>query len=368
MTSSLYDGRTFDVLAERLAVDCERRPVDEIGQPRQESAQPAGVVEVLHQVFAGRTHVGEHRCAAGEGVEARKVEMHAGAARHRDEMHHRVGRSAERERRRHRVVDRARIDHVANLQVLPDHLDDALAGHGRHLLVARVRCGDRRGTGQRETHGLGRAGHRRRSAHGHAMPGRARDAVFHAAPVFFRDVARAKLRPVLPSIAAAAQVLAAEVAAQHRARRNVDRRQVHRQRTHHERGCGLVATAHQHGAVGRIAAQELFGLHREQVAIEHRRRLLERLGKRDRGHLDGEPARLPDAALDFLGALPEVAVARVDVAPRVDDRDHRLADVIRARVAHLRRARTVPERTQVVDAVPAMAAQLFRLLALLAHD
>ena len=94
-------------------------------------------------------------------------------------------------------------------------------------------------------------------------------------------------------------------------------------------GRRLVAAAHQHGAVRRIRAQQLLGLHRQQVAIEHRRRLLERLGQRDRRHLDRKSARLPDAALHFLGALAEMRVARVDVAPRVDDRDHRLAEVIR---------------------------------------
>ena len=56
-------------------------------------------------------------------------------------------------------------------------------------------------------------------------------------------------------------------------------------------------------------------------------------------------------------------VARVDVAPRVDDRDDRLALVVGARVAHLRRARAMAERAHVVRAEPAMRAQFFRLLA-----
>ena len=108
-----------------------------------------------------------------------------------------------------------------------------------------------------------------------------------------------------------------------------------------KRGRRLVAPAHQHRAVGRVRAQQLLGLHRQQVAIEHRRRLLERLGQRDRRHLDRKSARLPDAALHFLGALAEVRVARIDVAPRVDDRDNGLADVFAARIAHLRGARAV---------------------------
>ena len=46
------------------------------------------------------------------------------------------------------------------------------------------------------------------------------------------------------------------------------------------------------------------------------------------GISSGKAARLPDAALHLLGALAEMRVARVDVAPRVDDRDDRLAGVV----------------------------------------
>ncbi len=134
-------------------------------------------------------------------------------------------------------------------------------------------------------------------------------------------------------------------------------------RAHDQRRRGLVAAAHQHAAVDRIGAQQLLGLHRQQVAVEHRRRLLERLGQRDRRHLDREAAGLPDAALDLLGALLEVRVAGVDVAPGVDDRDHRLAGVVAAVIAHLRGARAVAERAHVLHAVPAVAAQLLGRLA-----
>ena len=48
-----------------------------------------------------------------------------------------------------------------------------------------------------------------------------------------------------------------------------------------------------------------------------------------------KPARLPDASLDVLGAIAQVRVARVDLAPRVHDRDHGLARVVRAVEAHL---------------------------------
>src|SRR5262245_28159320 len=81
----------------------------------------------------------------------------------------------------------------------------------------------------------------------------------------------------------------------------------------------------------------------------------------------GKPRACQTPRLIPLGTLAEVAVARVDVAPGVDDRDHRLAGVVRPRIAHLRSARPVAERAQVVDAVPAVAAQFLGFLAGFGH-
>src|SRR5271166_1751554 len=58
-----------------------------------------------------------------------------------------------------------------------------------------------------------------------------------------------------------------------------------------------------------------------------------------------------------------MGVAGIDVAPGVDDRDHRLSRVVGAVIAHLRGARAMAERAQIVDPVPAMTAKVFRPLA-----
>ena len=125
-------------------------------------------------------------------------------------------------------------------------------------------------------------------------------------------------------------------------------------------GHGLVAAAEQDGAVDRVRAQRFLGLHRQQVAIEHRARLHERLAERQHRDLHREPAGLPDAALDLLGAQPEVRVARVRVAPGVEDRDDRLAGEVVGAEARLLRARAMAERAQIVRAEPAVAAQVVR--------
>ena len=148
------------------------------------------------------------------------------------------------------------------------------------------------------------------------------------------------------------------MAAHHRAGRQVDDRQVHADAAHDGGGRGLVAAAHQHRPVDRMAAQQLLGLHGEEVAVEHGRRLDEILRERHGRQFEREAAGLPDAALHVLDAGAEMDVARIDVAPRVDDGDDRLAHEIGQRVAHLQGARAVAERAQVRHAEPAVAAQL----------
>jgi len=79
---------------------------------------------------------------------------------------------------------------------------------------------------------------------------------------------------------------------------------------HDKSRVGLVAAAHQHAAVGRVGAQQFLGLHRQKIAIEHGRGLLERLGQGHGRHLDRKSSRLPNAPLDLFGALPEMGVRR----------------------------------------------------------
>ncbi len=162
---------------------------------------------------------------------------------------------------------------------------------------------------------------------------------------------------ILEGVRARAQHLPPPVAAQHGAGRQVDERQAHAERAHRETRRGLVAAAHQHGAVDGMAAQQLFGFHRQEVAVEHGRRLDHALGQRDRRQLQRKAARLEDAALDVVHALLEVRMALVGIAPRVDDGDDRFADPVGGRVAHLHHARAVAEGAEVVGCEPAGAAQ-----------
>src|SRR5262249_6858286 len=100
----------------------------------------------------------------------------------------------------------------------------------------------------------------------------------------------------------------------------------------------------------------------QKIAIEHGRRLYERLRQRHRGQLDWKAAGLQHAALDVLRPRPQVRVTGVDLAPGIDDADDGSAGPVGGVITELAQPRAVPERAQIVDAEPAVAAQIFGTL------
>jgi hypothetical protein len=70
-------GGAGDVLAERGAGHGRGVEVEQVPELGHQRAQPARVVEVGHQVRAGRADVREHRRAAGDGVEVVERQVHA---------------------------------------------------------------------------------------------------------------------------------------------------------------------------------------------------------------------------------------------------------------------------------------------------
>ena len=178
----------------------------------------------------------------------------------------------------------------------------------------------------------------------------------------------APLVPVFPGVRPRAQRLALPVAAQHRSGRQIDRGQIHAGGAEQEPRRGLVAAAHQHHAVDGMAAQELLGVHRQHVAVEHGGRLQERFRQRQRRQFQRKAAGHQHAALDVVDAALEVHVAGLRVRPGVEDRDHGAALPLLRRVAHLHGARTMAEGAQIVGGEPARAAQRFRMFLVVWHD
>src|SRR6185436_13764815 len=72
-------------------------------------------------------------------------------------------------------------------------------------------------------------------------------------------------------------------------------------------------------------------------------------------------ARLPDAALHFFGTNPEMRVARVGIAPGVEDRDDRLRGDVFGGETRLLRPRAMAEGSQIVAPEPLVAPQVLRL-------
>src|SRR5581483_2806314 len=72
----------------------------------------------------------------------------------------------------------------------------------------------------------------------------------------------------------------------------------------------------------------LLGVHGHEVAEQHAGRGEEDLAEGDRRELERQAARLPDAALDRLGDLAEVAVARVELAPGLGEPDDGAGQVL----------------------------------------
>ncbi len=204
---------------------------------------------------------------------------------------------------------------------------------------------------------------RARRAHRHAMSRTARDAILNLAPLLPAQIARTFFIPVLPDIAAAAQRLATPVALDHRPAGHVDHRDVHAERPHEQPRRGFVTAAQQHRAINRIGPQHLLRLHRQKIAVKHRRRLRQHLPRRHHRNFHRMPARLQNTPLHRIRRQPQMHVAGVQITPRVQNPDHRLAYNILTPPPRLLRPRAMAKGSQFITAIPAPGAKLFRSFA-----
>ena len=221
-----------------------------------------------------------------------------------------------------RILERRLGEDVRGLEIALDQVDDLPTRRLGQLPSARVDGRHGGAAGQRQPERLGHAGHRRRGAHRHAVPVRARHRVLNLRELLLGDAPCSQLLVVVPAVAARSELAAAPVAVQHRAAGDHDRRDVRARRAEDARGVRLVAAGEQHHAVERIRADGLLDVHRHQVAVQHRRGLHQRLAERHDGELDREAARLQHAALDGFGQPAQVDVAVDELRPRVADPDH----------------------------------------------
>ncbi len=349
--------RTGDVFSECSAGHRHRVQMQVLLHAHHQRGQSPGIVEILHEVRrAARLDVGDDRHLAAGPLEVVQPDGDPGTPSLGDQMNDGIGGAADG----HRDVDGvleglARLD-PCRRQILPDHLHDAPAGIRAHADVVGIR--GRNGGRPRQGHAerLGQAGHGARRAHGHAGAVAARQPSFDARPVLGADLANLALHPQPVGIRTRAEHLAVPIAAQHGAGRNVDGRIAGAGGAEQQGRGGLVATAHEHRAVHRVGAQQLFGIHRQHVPIEHGGRLDEYLRQRQGGQFDGKSAGLQDAALHIVHARLEMRMAGLDVRPGVHNGDDGPSQIILRGIPHLHDALAVAGGAQIVRFEPARTA------------
>ena len=257
----------------------------------------AGAMEGLAEILAGRHAVHQQRDVVADPVPVGVVELDADVARDGVDVRRAVGRGAERARRHDGVLERLARQDVGRLQVLPHHVDDALAGLVGDLAALAVRAREWR---------------RSRSATCRAP----RPCCSSTAPCPWccsgrrwarsrppsRGTARRSMRARrqllagVPDDGARARQAAGEMAVEHRPARQHDRRNVDRGRAHDHGRRGLVAAGGQHDAVEEIAVQALDQAEIGEVAVERRGRpLAGLLDRMDRETRSGMPpaSRMP---------------------------------------------------------------------------
>ena len=210
--------------------------MQQVGDLRHHRREPAGVVEVLHQVPAGGLQVDEPR--------------------RRRARARRSARVADRRRRDPRSATRWRIALVepeiaCRTRIALSNASEVSTSLGlrsrstssticRPAASARRRAGGRRPGSRRrpgsvEPERLGDARHRRGGAHGHAVAVRAGHRVLDLLELGLADPPGPELLVVVPAVAARAELPAAPVAVQHRPARDHDRGHVRARSAHQPR-------------------------------------------------------------------------------------------------------------------------------------
>ena len=356
----LIDFSPGNVFTNGLPGDGEGLCKQQTPDALQERTQPAGVVEILHQIFPAGPQIGHQRSRQGKPVKVLQRDLRPGPPRHRQHMHDGVGRTAQSHVRDDGILKTLFRQDVLRPEILPDHFHDAASAARGHPGVFRVRRRDGGGVGQTHAQRFRDAHHGGRRAHGHAGARTAGDAVLQLRPGIAAEISRPPFVPVFPDIRAAAQSGAAPVAFGHGSGRQVDGWQIHRDGSHQQGRRGLVTAAHQHRAVQRITSQGFLHLHRHQIAVKHRGWFHEHLAQAHDRQFHRKPAGLPDPALHFLGPVAEVRMARIQIRPGIQNPDHRFPGKILRGITHLLRPRPVAEGPQIIRPEPTVRTQLLR--------
>ena len=274
-----------------------------------------------------------------------------------------IGRSAQRHIGHHGVGKGGGRQDPGGLEILPHHLHRPAAATGRQPGMGGVNRRNRGSARERHPEALADGRHRRGGAHRHAGAGRAGDSLFDLPEGAVIKAARLSLGPIFPDVGPTAEPHVAVAAGEHRTGGQEDAGEIGRNRPEQKPRHRLVAATHQHGTIDGVRPQHLLRFKSQQIAIEHRRRLHKHFRQAEHRNLNRKPTRLPDAALHFLGPLAEVGMALVEIAPGVEDRDHRLPLRVLGGIAHLPQPTAMAKAAKIVRGKPALRTEVGHALA-----
>ncbi len=287
------------------------------------------MVKMLHVMRAGGLEVEQHRNLPAQLIEGFEIDFHAGAAGDGGQVNQAVGRPADRLQHDHGVAHGGLGDQFAWLGRAGNrHLGGALAARLGNAAAVGMGCGRGGAHGQRQAHRLDDAGHGARRPHHHAGADGRREAAADQLDLGNVDGAGAILPPKPAAIRAGAQHFTLVMAHDHRPCRQDDGGQIHAGGSHHLGRQGLVATADHHHRVHGLRANHLLGIHRHQVAQEHRGGMSETLADRNGGKHHRQSARQHNAALYALDQVGHIAVAWIVVAECIGHADDRAIERI----------------------------------------
>ena len=330
-------GRDF---ADGAAVHRGRIPVEQRRQHVEHGRDAARRVQIDDRQPAGRRELGDQRRLSAQEVEGVGRDVDTGPADlvgDGRKVQRGVGGPAERQRDAHRVLQAGLGEHLTGMHALTDQLDDAPAAGAAQLGPVGSERRQRRAAGKRQPERLDDAVHRVGGAHERARARPAARLALDLVELLLGDAPRLVAAHRLFDVAQDDLPIGAGrwvggVARQHGAAGDEDRGQVQPRRGHQHARHDLVARAEHHDAVEAVGVHHQLDRRGDHVAQRQDRvhpfALGDAVARRHGVELRGRTTRLAHPLLHPRGELSQVEMARIDLAPRVDDPDQRFLEVV----------------------------------------
>ena len=130
---------------------------------------------------------------------------------------------------------------------------------------------------------------------------------------------------------------------EHRTGWKENTRDIGAQSAHEHRRNRLIAPPHQNRSIDGVAPQDLFGLHRQQVAIEHGGGFHKHFAQAHDRDFHWKSSGLEHPAFDLLNPLAEMRVAGIHLAPGIEHTDDRFVLEVLVVEPHPFESRSVSE-------------------------